>query len=49
MKNMQSMIIFDEWASEINTLSKLWIKSSKWVGKCLSCGEWNTFTEEVIK
>ena len=24
-------------------------KSSKWVGKCPSCGEWNTFTEEVIK
>ena len=24
-------------------------KSSKWVGKCPSCGEWNTFAEEVIK
>ena len=24
-------------------------KSSKWVGKCPSCGEWNTFDEEVIK
>lgn len=22
--------------------------SSKWVGKCTSCGEWNTYTEEVI-
>jgi len=22
--------------------------SPKWVGKCNSCGEWNTFTEEVI-
>ena len=25
------------------------VKSSKWVGKCPSCGEWNTFAEEVIK
>ncbi|MEG1497955.1 MAG: DNA repair protein RadA [Bacteroidales bacterium] len=24
------------------------VQSSKWVGKCPSCGEWNTFTEEVI-
>ena len=24
-------------------------KSSKWVGKCPSCEEWNTFAEEVIK
>ena len=24
-------------------------KSSNWVGKCPSCREWNTFTEEVIK
>ena len=22
--------------------------SPKWVGKCNSCGEWNTYTEEVI-
>jgi predicted ATP-dependent serine protease len=22
--------------------------SSKWVGKCNSCGEWNTYVEEVI-
>ncbi len=22
--------------------------SAKWVGKCNSCGEWNTFTEEII-
>ena len=22
--------------------------SAKWVGKCNSCGEWNTFVEEVI-
>ena len=22
--------------------------STKWVGKCTSCGEWNTFVEEVI-
>ena len=25
------------------------VKSSKWVGKCPSCREWNTFAEEVIK
>jgi len=23
-------------------------ESTKWVGKCPSCGEWNTFVEEVI-
>ena len=23
-------------------------ESTKWVGKCPSCNEWNTFTEEVI-
>ncbi|MFN8256628.1 MAG: DNA repair protein RadA [Bacteroidales bacterium] len=24
------------------------VNSAKWVGKCPSCGEWNSFTEEVI-
>lgn len=24
-------------------------ESAKWVGKCPSCGEWNTFAEEVIQ
>lgn len=24
-------------------------QSAKWVGKCPTCGEWNTFVEEVIK
>ncbi|MBL7811692.1 MAG: DNA repair protein RadA [Bacteroidetes bacterium] len=24
-------------------------ESSKWIGKCPSCGEWNTFAEEVIQ
>ncbi len=24
-------------------------KSPKWLGKCTSCGEWNTFVEEVIQ
>ncbi|HNA58016.1 MAG TPA: DNA repair protein RadA, partial [Chitinophagales bacterium] len=24
-------------------------ESSKWLGKCPSCNEWNTFTEEVIE
>ena len=23
--------------------------SPKWVGKCPSCGEWNTFVQEVIE
>lgn len=23
-------------------------ESSKWIGKCYSCGEWNTFVEEVV-
>jgi DNA repair protein RadA/Sms len=23
-------------------------ESSKWIGKCPSCGEWNTYTEQVI-
>ncbi|MEX2513314.1 MAG: DNA repair protein RadA [Cyclobacteriaceae bacterium] len=25
------------------------VQSPKWVGKCPSCGEWNTFVEEVIQ
>ncbi|MDN3687876.1 DNA repair protein RadA [Cyclobacterium jeungdonense] len=25
------------------------VESSKWVGKCPSCGEWNTYVEEVIQ
>jgi len=24
-------------------------ESAKWVGKCPSCGEWNTYVEEVVK
>ncbi len=24
-------------------------ESSKWVGKCFSCGEWNTFSEEILE
>jgi DNA repair protein RadA/Sms len=24
-------------------------ESPKWIGKCPSCGEWNTYTEEVIR
>jgi DNA repair protein RadA/Sms len=23
-------------------------ESTKWVGKCPACNEWNTFTEELI-
>ena len=23
-------------------------ESTKWVGKCPACGEWNTFVEEVV-
>ncbi len=25
------------------------VQSPKWVGKCASCGEWNTYVEEVIE
>jgi DNA repair protein RadA/Sms len=25
------------------------VESSKWVGKCPSCGEWNTYVEEVVR
>jgi len=25
------------------------VESAKWVGKCPSCGEWNTYVEEVIQ
>jgi len=25
------------------------MQSSKWVGKCTSCGEWNTYVEEVVQ
>lgn len=24
------------------------VDSPKWIGKCPSCGEWNTFVEEII-
>ena len=24
------------------------VESPKWIGKCPSCGEWNTFTEEIV-
>src|SRR5690554_4846544 len=24
-------------------------ESPKWIGKCFSCGEWNTFVVEVVK
>ena len=24
-------------------------QSSKWIGRCPSCGEWNTYVEEVVK
>ena len=24
-------------------------QSPKWIGKCPSCGEWNTYVEEVIQ
>ncbi|MDP4291948.1 MAG: hypothetical protein Q8908_12775, partial [Bacteroidota bacterium] len=24
-------------------------QASKWLGKCPSCGEWNTYVEEVIQ
>jgi len=24
------------------------MESAKWVGKCPSCGEWNTFVEEIV-
>jgi len=24
------------------------VQSPKWIGRCTSCGEWNTFVEEVI-
>ena len=24
-------------------------QSAKWLGRCTSCGEWNTFVEEVIE
>lgn len=23
-------------------------ESPKWVGKCPACGEWNTYTEEIV-
>ncbi|HPB85253.1 MAG TPA: AAA family ATPase, partial [Paludibacteraceae bacterium] len=24
-------------------------ESPKWVGRCAACGEWNTYTEEIIR
>src|SRR5680860_485037 len=28
---------------------KCGVESAKWVGKCPSCGEWNTYVEEVVQ
>ncbi len=25
------------------------VQSAKWLGKCPSCGEWNTYVEEVLE
>jgi DNA repair protein RadA/Sms len=25
------------------------VESSKWIGRCPSCGEWNTYIEEVVR
>ncbi|MCF6359117.1 MAG: DNA repair protein RadA, partial [Draconibacterium sp.] len=27
---------------------KCGVQSPKWLGKCTTCGEWNTFVEEVV-
>ncbi|RZK29855.1 MAG: DNA repair protein RadA, partial [Hymenobacter sp.] len=24
-------------------------QSAKWIGRCPSCGEWNTYVEEVVQ
>ena len=33
----------------IYTCQNCGAQSPKWLGKCLSCGEWNTFVEEIIE
>jgi DNA repair protein RadA/Sms len=33
----------------IYTCQNCGVQSPKWLGKCLSCGEWNTFVEEIIE
>jgi len=25
------------------------VESSKWIGRCPSCGEWNTYVEEIVR
>ncbi|MCH7657186.1 MAG: DNA repair protein RadA [Bacteroidetes bacterium] len=25
------------------------VESSKWIGRCTSCGEWNTYVEEIVR
>ncbi len=30
-------------------MSKLRCRIPKWIGKCAACGEWNTYTEEIIR
>jgi len=32
----------------IYTCQNCGAQSSKWIGKCASCNEWNTYVEEVI-
>lgn len=33
---------------KVYTCSKCFAKSTRWMGKCPSCGEWNTLQEEII-
>ena len=48
-------ILYFDWINE-KTMTKTkttfycqncGVESAKWVGKCPSCGEWNTYVEEV--
>ena len=33
----------------VYTCQNCGFQSPKWMGKCTSCGEWNTFVEEVVE
>src|SRR3546814_7641036 len=34
-----------DWSSDVCSSD---LESAKWLGKCPSCNEWNTFVEEVV-
>ena len=36
-------------AKTVYVCSNCGADSPKWIGKCPSCGEWNTYVEEIVE